>query len=89
MQVYHNIGEAVQGIVKQKGFRGLYSGLSVTLMEIIPYAALQFGFYDAFTAAYANTRRHINPQVCHSLTINACNASRFGKPMVCGLLKYK
>ena len=62
-QVYHNIGEAVQGIVKQKGVRGLYSGLSVTLMEIIPYAALQFGFYDAFTAAYANTRRHINPQV--------------------------
>lgn len=67
VQVYHNIGEAVQGIVRQKGVRGMYSGLSVTLMEIIPYAALQFGFYDAFTAAYANTRRHLKPQVNCSL----------------------
>ena len=49
--------------MKEKGIRGLYSGLSVTLMEIVPYAALQFGFYDAFTAAYASTRRHINPEV--------------------------
>lgn len=27
---------------------GLYAGLTPTLMEIVPYAGLQFGFYDSF-----------------------------------------
>lgn len=35
-------------IVKTRGFRGLYAGLSPTLVEIIPYAGLQFGTYDTF-----------------------------------------
>ncbi|XP_074325001.1 mitochondrial thiamine diphosphate carrier 2-like isoform X1 [Apium graveolens] len=29
-------------IIKDRGFRGLYAGLSPTLVEIIPYAGLQF-----------------------------------------------
>jgi hypothetical protein len=35
-------------ILQTRGFRGLYSGLSPTLVEIIPYAGLQFGTYDTF-----------------------------------------
>lgn len=35
-------------IVKSRGFRGLYAGLSPTLVEIVPYAGLQFGTYDMF-----------------------------------------
>ena len=35
-------------IVHTRGFQGLYSGLSPTLVEIIPYAGLQFGTYDTF-----------------------------------------
>lgn len=35
-------------IVRTRGFRGLYAGLSPTLVEIIPYAGLQFGTYDTF-----------------------------------------
>lgn len=35
-------------IVRARGFRGLYAGLSPTLVEIIPYAGLQFGTYDTF-----------------------------------------
>ena len=31
---------------------GLYRGLGVTLVEIIPYAALQFGIYDMLTSAW-------------------------------------
>ena len=31
--------------------QGLYAGLTATLVEIIPYAALQFGLYDVFTGA--------------------------------------
>lgn len=35
-------------IVRTRGFQGLYAGLSPTLVEIIPYAGLQFGTYDTF-----------------------------------------
>lgn len=35
-------------IMKTRGFRGLYAGLTPTLVEIIPYASLQFGSYDTF-----------------------------------------
>lgn len=52
-QVYRGMMDAARGVVKNQGVRGLYSGLSVTLVEIVPYAALQFGLYDLFTAAAA------------------------------------
>ncbi len=57
-QVYRGMLDAGRGVVKNQGIRGLYSGLSVTLVEIVPYAALQFGLYDLFTAAAA--KRHAN-----------------------------
>lgn len=38
---------AFKGIVQAKGWRGLYSGLTPALIEIVPYAGLQFGIYDA------------------------------------------
>ena len=55
MQVYNGMLDAARGVISRQGFRGLYSGLSVTLVEIIPYAALQFGLYDLFTAAAARS----------------------------------
>ena len=39
---------AFVGILRRRGVRGLYAGLSPTLVEIIPYAGLQFGTYDTF-----------------------------------------
>lgn len=39
---------AFLSIVKTRGIKGLYAGLSPTLIEIIPYAGLQFGTYDTF-----------------------------------------
>lgn len=44
--------DAAIGITKGKGVRGLYSGLGVTMVEIMPYAALQFGLYDALQIAW-------------------------------------
>lgn len=35
-------------IIRARGFRGLYAGLTPTLVEIVPYAGLQFGTYDTF-----------------------------------------
>lgn len=56
LQVYHNMFDAAKGIVKARGVQGLYSGLGVTIIEIIPYAALQFGLYDALQAGYKRSR---------------------------------
>jgi len=47
-KVYPNMRSAFMDIVHTRGFQGLYSGLSPTLVEIIPYAGLQFGTYDTF-----------------------------------------
>ncbi|GIL56477.1 hypothetical protein Vafri_11835, partial [Volvox africanus] len=55
-QVYRNMWDAARGIVSQRGPMGLYSGLGVTLMEIMPYAALQFGLYDALNAIVDEAR---------------------------------
>ncbi|KAI7724601.1 hypothetical protein M8C21_015462, partial [Ambrosia artemisiifolia] len=47
-KIYPNMRSAFVDIMKTRGFRGLYAGLSPTLVEIIPYAGLQFGTYDTF-----------------------------------------
>jgi hypothetical protein len=44
--------DAAKGIYRQRGVQGLYAGLGVTVVEIMPYAALQFGLYDALQAAW-------------------------------------
>jgi solute carrier family 25 thiamine pyrophosphate transporter 19 len=43
---------AASTIYQQQGLAGLYRGLGVTLIEIIPYAALQFGLYDVFNQSW-------------------------------------
>ncbi|XP_078436257.1 mitochondrial thiamine diphosphate carrier 2-like [Wolffia australiana] len=47
-KVYKNMRSAFMDIVQRRGIRGLYAGLTPTLIEIIPYAGLQFGTYDTF-----------------------------------------
>lgn len=47
-RVYRTMAAACAGVVGQRGVMGLYFGLTPTLVEIVPYAGLQFGFYDTF-----------------------------------------
>ncbi|CAL0301603.1 unnamed protein product [Lupinus luteus] len=47
-KVYPTMKSAFIHIFKARGFPGVYAGLSPTLVEIIPYAGLQFGTYDTF-----------------------------------------
>ncbi|KAJ6817092.1 mitochondrial thiamine pyrophosphate carrier 1 isoform X2 [Iris pallida] len=47
-KVYTTMRSAFVDIIRTRGIRGLYAGLSPTLVEIIPYAGLQFGTYDTF-----------------------------------------
>jgi solute carrier family 25 thiamine pyrophosphate transporter 19 len=49
--------DAARSIMAVHGAAGLYRGLSVTLLEIVPYAALQFGVYDALNVAVSAARR--------------------------------
>ncbi|KAJ7980250.1 Mitochondrial carrier protein [Quillaja saponaria] len=47
-KVYPTMRSAFIDIIRTRGFRGLYAGLSPTLVEIVPYAGLQFGTNDTF-----------------------------------------
>ena len=52
-KTYSGLASAATSIVKAKGIRGLYSGVGITVVEIIPYAAIQFGTYDLLTSRVA------------------------------------
>ncbi|KAL5541845.1 hypothetical protein UlMin_009555 [Ulmus minor] len=58
-KIYPTMRSAFVDIASNRGFRGFYAGLSPTLVEIVPYAGLQFGTYDTFkrwTMAYNHYR---------------------------------
>ncbi|KAK6138929.1 hypothetical protein DH2020_027327 [Rehmannia glutinosa] len=48
-KVYPNMRSALVDILETRGFRGLYAGLTPTLVEIVPYAGLQFGTFPYAT----------------------------------------
>lgn len=56
-KVYAGMLEAAQGIIKDNGVKGLYRGMGITVLEIMPYAALQFGLYDVFNTMADKARR--------------------------------
>lgn len=61
-KVYKGMVEAAQGILQREGVRGLFKGITPTMVEIIPYAAIQFGLYDSFNAAFNQARKRVgNP----------------------------
>jgi solute carrier family 25 thiamine pyrophosphate transporter 19 len=56
-KVYAGMLDAARGIIKENGPRGLYRGMGITVLEIMPYAALQFGLYDVFNTIADDMRR--------------------------------
>lgn len=87
LQVYHSMMQAARGVVQQHGPRGLYRGLNITLLEIIPYAALQFGLYDTFTAAWSKAHRRrlaakVTTYVLEAEDVHAANT--VSEPLVSG-----
>ena len=46
-RVYDSLAHAAVGIVRDRGVAGLYAGCGVTLIEIVPASAIQFGAYAA------------------------------------------
>ncbi|KAI5080057.1 hypothetical protein GOP47_0005536 [Adiantum capillus-veneris] len=47
-KIYPDLRSALIGTLQSRGFRGLYAGLAPTLIQIVPYAGIHFGSYDAF-----------------------------------------
>lgn len=87
---YPTMLHAARGVVAQRGlFRGLYAGLGATIVEIIPYSALQFGLYDIFCAAYDREIKRSSPD-SRGAAGGARGASLdwgylASKPFLCGL----
>ncbi|OIV95216.1 hypothetical protein TanjilG_21606 [Lupinus angustifolius] len=78
-KVYPTMKSAFIDIFRARGFPGVYAGLSPTLVEIIPYAGLQFGTYDTFKR-WAMGWNHLH----HSTTTEEDNLSGF-QLFLCGL----
>ncbi|KAG6554263.1 hypothetical protein Mapa_004179 [Marchantia paleacea] len=58
-KVYPTMRSAFMGILRSRGITGIYAGLTPSLVEIVPYAGLQFGSYDTlkkWTSAWNETR---------------------------------
>ena len=60
-RVYDSLPAAAAGILKNRGPAGLYAGVGVTLLEIAPASAIQFGVYallrDVFCSESASSSR--------------------------------
>lgn len=54
-EVYAGLVEATQSIARSNGLAGFYKGLNVTLIEIIPYAAIHFASYELYKTALQKT----------------------------------
>ncbi|XP_065863633.1 mitochondrial thiamine diphosphate carrier 2-like [Euphorbia lathyris] len=81
-KVYPTMRSAFVDIVNNRGLRGLYAGLSPTLVEIIPYAGLQFGTYDTFKRWTMAWNHHRSSNTSSTGTEN--NISSF-QLFLCGL----
>ncbi|ANM68811.1 Mitochondrial substrate carrier family protein [Arabidopsis thaliana] len=81
-KVYPTMRSAFVDIIQSRGIRGLYNGLTPTLVEIVPYAGLQFGTYDMFKRWMMDWNRY---KLSSKIPINVdTNLSSF-QLFICGL----
>ncbi|XP_065200283.1 mitochondrial thiamine pyrophosphate carrier-like isoform X2 [Planococcus citri] len=53
-KAYTSVYDAVAKIIRVEGFKGLYKGLTPTLIQSAPYGACQFGYFTIFSKIDAN-----------------------------------
>ncbi|KAL7123829.1 hypothetical protein ABFS83_14G009000 [Erythranthe nasuta] len=80
-KVYPNMRSAFVHLLQSRGIRGLYGGLTPTLVEIIPYAGLQFGTYDTFKRWFMAWNQYRSPHTIQG-DINALSNLQVS---LCGL----
>ena len=78
-RVYDSLPQAFVGIVRSRGVQGLYAGIGVTLVEIAPASAIQFGVYAGLKDAAESRKTDDNA----SLINGACG---FGAGCVARLI---
>ncbi|KAJ6688929.1 hypothetical protein OIU85_005358 [Salix viminalis] len=81
-KVYPTMRSAFVDITRTRGFRGLYAGLSPTLVEIVPYAGLQFGMYDTFKRWTMAWNHHRSSTTSFTSTDDSLSSFQL---FVCGL----
>lgn len=68
LKVYKGMMDAAWKIYRNHGLPGWYSGIRVTLIEIIPYSAIQFAAYDYFHQILDNLKvRYLFQRLPYSL----------------------
>jgi hypothetical protein len=67
---------AAVDLVRKRGVLGLFSGVGITLAEIVPYAGVQFGVYDFLT----RISDHETP------TSELSSQAAFGRKFLIGLM---
>ena len=78
-KVYKGMFHAASTIVRKKGVSGLYAGLVPTLVQILPYAGVQFLAYDGLRSAVVASkerRRGEGPQT--SATVSSLESFFLG-----------
>ncbi|XP_010547038.1 PREDICTED: mitochondrial thiamine pyrophosphate carrier-like [Tarenaya hassleriana] len=83
-KVYPTMRSAFADIIQTRGIKGLYNGLSPTLVEIVPYAGLQFGSYDMFKRWMMEWNRIVLSPNSSSADIDSSSLSSF-QFFLCGL----
>ncbi|XP_077225057.1 mitochondrial thiamine diphosphate carrier 2-like [Tasmannia lanceolata] len=81
-KVYSTMRSAFIDIVSTRGFRGMYAGLSPTLVEIIPYAGLQFGTYDTFKRWAMGWNRYRSSSLSSTQPVDSLSSFQL---FLCGL----
>lgn len=83
-KVYPNLRSAFVAILQSRGIQGLYAGLSPTLIEIVPYAGMQFGSYDSFKRlAMIWNQKHMWPQELSKLQLFTCGLAAGTAAKIC------
>jgi len=84
VQMYKNMMAAARGIVRQQGPWGLFNGISPTIAEIIPYAGMQYGFYDVFKHALLvrQLARHCFTSLCHAMPRRCGREITYSTPLL-------
>jgi solute carrier family 25 (mitochondrial thiamine pyrophosphate transporter), member 19 len=74
--LYRGMVHAAADLVQKRGVLGLFSGVGITLTEIVPYAGVQFGVYDLLMRLSAQDKpaTELSPQAA------------FGRQFLIGLL---
>lgn len=61
--LYKNASDCIRGIIEKKGFKGFYSGVSVTLLRAFPIHSLNFLVYEQTLLLVAKLSHHQHEHV--------------------------